>query len=88
MDGFANPEGLEALGDNFFRTTSSAGDPISGAGVGNGNGVVVGNQLESSNVDITQEFAQLIIAQRAFSANARTITVAEEILEELTNLVR
>ncbi len=85
---FSNVEGLEALGENYFSATTSSGVTQIGTGLSNGRGTVIGSQLESSNVDITQEFAQLIVAQRAFSANARTITVAEEILEELTNLIR
>ena len=47
-----------------------------------------GGQLERSNVDIAHEFTQLIVAQRGFSANARTITVSDEMLEELTNIIR
>ncbi len=46
------------------------------------------NQLESSNVEIAREFTQLIVAQRGFSANARTITVSDEVLAELTSIIR
>ena len=85
---FSNVDGLEAIGDNYFQANSSSGIAQIGGGQSGGRGTVIGAQLESANVDITQEFAQLIVAQRAFSANARTITVAEEILDELTSLVR
>jgi len=88
MGSFSNVDGLEAVGDNYFEATSSSGIPQIGAAQAGGRGTIIGSQLESANVDITQEFAQLIIAQRAFSANARTITVAEEVLDELTSLVR
>ena len=85
---FSNIDGLEAVGDNYYQATNASGVASIGSAQSGGRGTVVGAQLESSNVDITQEFAQLIVAQRAFSANARTITVADEILDELTNLVR
>lgn len=85
---FSNVDGLEAIGDNYFLETSGSGIAQIGTGQAGARGTVIGAQLEAANVDITQEFAQLIVAQRAFSANARTITVAEEILDELTSLVR
>ncbi|MEM7454258.1 MAG: flagellar hook-basal body complex protein [Planctomycetota bacterium] len=85
---FANPRGLDGLGGNYFRETENSGAASIGSGLSGGRGQVVGNQLEASNVDIAHEFTQLIVAQRGFSANARTITVADEILEELTNIVR
>lgn len=86
--GFSNVEGLEAVGNNYFQSSTNSGVTLVGEGQSNGLGSVIGSQLETSNVDITDEFTKLVIAQRAFSANARTITVAEEVLEELTNLVR
>ena len=85
---FANPHGLEGLGNNFFRATPSSGTAEFGSGQTGGRGVVRSGQLEKSNVDIALEFTQLIVAQRGFSANARTITVTDEILEELTSLLR
>ena len=83
-----NVDGLQAIGDNYYQTTTASGTVQIGAAESGGRGGVVSSQLETSNVDITLEFATLIVAQRAFSANARTITVADEILDELTNLVR
>jgi flagellar hook protein FlgE len=85
---FSNQSALSPLGGNFFQQSLASGNASIGTGLGGGRGQVVGGQLESSNVDIAQEFTQLIVAQRGFSANARTVTVAEEILEELTNLIR
>jgi flagellar hook protein FlgE len=86
--GFSNNKGLNPLGQNFYRETPSSGPASIGAGAEASRGSVVGGQLESSNVDIALEFTQLIIAQRGFSANSRSITVASEMLEELTNIVR
>ena len=85
---FANEEALNAEGGSYFTETSNSGSASIGTGLTSGRGQVIGNQLETSNVDIAQEFTQLIVAQRGFSANARTITVADEILEELTNIIR
>lgn len=85
---FRNAGALNPVGNNQFQQTISAGTPLVGEGNTNGRGGVVGGQLESSNVDVAQEFTQLIVAQRGFSANARTITVADEMLEELTNIIR
>lgn len=85
---FQNQNGLTSEGNNFYRGTPASGTAEVGAARTGGRGGVLTGQLESSNVDIAVEFTRLIIAQRGFSANARTITVADEILEELTNIVR
>ena len=85
---FANDGGLDGLGGNYFRESLNSGTASIGSALTGGRGQVIGNQLENSNVDIAQEFTQLIVAQRGFSANARTITVADQVLEELTNLIR
>lgn len=84
---FPNVGGLEATGQNFFRETVNSGTASLEVGVGNG-GVIRSGQLESSNVDVAFEFTQLIVAQRGYSANARTISVANEVLQELTSLLR
>ncbi|MEM0924891.1 MAG: flagellar hook-basal body complex protein, partial [Planctomycetota bacterium] len=85
---FSNPSALDAIGSNYFLRSISSGDAVIGTGASGGRGEVMGGQLERSNVDIAQEFTQLIVAQRGFSANARTITVSDEMLEELTNIIR
>jgi flagellar hook protein FlgE len=85
---FANPKGLIAVGNSLFERTLNSGEPELGiAGAGN-RGEVRSGSLESSNVDIAFEFTRLIVAQRGFAANARTVTVADEMLEELTNIIR
>ena len=83
---FSNQQGLENLGDNYYGQTANSGTPDIGVGAANGRGAVRGEHLESSNVDVALEFTQLIIAQRGFSANARSITVATEVLQELNNI--
>ncbi len=85
---FQNPKGLVAIGDNLFTQSLNSGDPELGAAGTGSRGQIRGGQLESSNVDIAFEFTRLIVAQRGFSANARTITVSDEVLEELTNIIR
>lgn len=85
---FRNPNGLSAVGNLTFESTLNSGTVELGIAGSNGRGTVRGGQLESSNVDVAYEFTQLIVAQRGFSANARTITVADEVLEELTNIIR
>ncbi len=85
---FANANGLEGRGGNFYQESVNSGAASIGSGLTGARGQVIGNQLEGSNVDLALEFTRLIVAQRGFSANARTITVSDEILEELTNIVR
>lgn len=85
---FGNPDGLKSAGNNFYEGSLASGQPNVGTALSGGRGSIVSQQLEGSNVDLTAEFTRLIIAQRGFSANARTITVTDEVLEELTNLIR
>jgi len=85
---FSNPEGLNRDGDNLFSLTSNSGSPVIGGGGSGDRGSVKQGTLESSNVDVALEFTRLIIAQRGFSVNARTVTVASEVLQELSNIIR
>ncbi len=85
---FRNPAGLLSQGDNQYVSSLNSGPVDIGAGLTGGRGSVVNGQLESSNVEIAEEFTRLIIAQRGFQANSRTITVTDEVLEELNNLIR
>lgn len=85
---FQNPGGLSSSGDNNFQTSLNSGTPQIGTAASGRRGNISGAQLEASNVEIAQEFTKLIVAQRGFSANARTVTVSDEVLEELTSLIR
>jgi flagellar hook protein FlgE len=85
---FRNPQGLTSEGNNYFAASIASGLPQSGAGQMNGRGEVISGNLEQSNVDVAFEFTQLIVAQRGFSANARSVTVTDNVLQELTNIVR
>ena len=85
---FVNNQGLEGVGGNFYVSSSNSGVAQIGPALSGGGGEIRGGQLETSNVDVALEFTQLIVAQRGFSANARSITVASEVLEELNGIVR
>ncbi|MCL2146267.1 MAG: flagellar hook-basal body complex protein [Synergistaceae bacterium] len=85
---FANPNGLERVGNTAFRESANSGMAQIGAPMEGGAGEVIGNNLEMSNVDIAEEFTRLILAQRGFQANARVVTVSDGMLEELVNLKR
>lgn len=92
----ANPAGLEKVGGNLYRLTPNAtadGAPEDYAAslandVGRGTGAIISGQLEMSNVDLTSEFTEMIVAQRGFQANSRIITTSDEVLQEVVNLKR
>jgi len=83
-----NPDTLISAGNNNFRTGVGTAVPVIGLSATGGRGTIVGGALESSNVDIAEEFTKLIIYQRAYSANARVITTTDEISQETINLKR
>ena len=85
---FDNPYGLEGVGNSYFKTTANSGDPKLCQAGENGTGALKTSSLEMSNVDISTEFADMIVTQRGFQANSRIITVSDSILEELVNLKR
>ncbi len=85
---FVNPAGLEKAGSSSYRATFNSGNAEVGAPGSDGLGSLSSGALEMSNVDLSQEFTNLIVAQRGFQANARIITTSDEVLQELTNLKR
>jgi flagellar hook protein FlgE len=85
---FVNPAGLEKAGGSAYRASANSGEAVIGAANENGLGSMSSGALEMSNVDLSQEFTNLIVAQRGFQANARIITTSDEVLQELTNLKR
>ena len=68
------------LGSNRFGESASAGIANVGTAGTGGRGTLIGSSLEQSNVDIAQEFTQMILAQRGYQANSKSITVADELL--------
>jgi flagellar hook protein FlgE len=85
---FTNPAGLEKAGGSSYVATANSGNVQLGAAGDPGIGTLAGGSLEMSNVDLSQEFTNLIVAQRGFQANARIITTSDEVLQELGNLKR
>ncbi|MEC2076973.1 flagellar basal body rod protein FlgG [Metabacillus fastidiosus] len=101
---FENPEGLEKAGSNLFKQTTNSGTafafltalpapipPVAGQAVlpgSAGSGTIVAGALEMSNVDLSEEFTEMIVAQRGFQSNTKIITTSDEILQELMGLKR
>ncbi|GEK32557.1 flagellar basal body rod protein FlgG [Kurthia sibirica] len=86
---FSNPEGLTKTGGNYFAVSNNSGEPSASKTAGSdGNGTIESGFIEMSNVDLSEEFTEMIVAQRGFQANSRIITTSDEILQELVNLKR
>jgi flagellar hook protein FlgE len=85
---FENPGGLEKAGNSLYVATGASGGAMVGEPGTDGLGTLAGGALEMSNVDLSQEFTNLIVAQRGFQANSRVITTSDEVLNELVNLKR
>ncbi|WP_026485914.1 flagellar hook protein FlgE [Caldanaerobius polysaccharolyticus] len=83
-----NPMGLEKAGDNLYKVTPNSGDPDYGTAGTGGRGVLNPGSLEMSNVDLAQEFTNMIVTQRGYQANARVITASDAMLQDLVNIVR
>ncbi len=88
MAKFANAGGLEKVGSNYYTASANSGEPYLQAGGQAGLGKPISGSLEMSNVDLSEEFTEMIVAQRGFQANTRIITTSDEILQELVNLKR
>ena len=85
---FKNESGLLGVGGGYFVPSANSGDPVLTEAMAGGAGSTIGGALEKSNADVATEFVTLIQAQNGYQANARTITVANQILQELANLIR
>jgi len=83
---FANPNGLQQLGNNMWAETSSSGNPLVGVPSTGSLGVLQSSAVEDSNVDLTAELVNLITAQRVYQANAQTIKAQDAVLQTLVNL--
>ena len=86
MAKFANNEGLATEGGNLFTQTANSGDPIIGTAASGGRGFIQSSALEASNVDLSRALTQLIIIQRGFQANGKTITTSDQLLQTLIGL--
>jgi flagellar hook protein FlgE len=83
---FPNDAGLQNIGGNFYTTSNNSGTASVGAAGQNGAGSIESGELEMSNVNLAQEFTDMIIAQRGFEANSRVITVGDTILSTVVNM--
>ncbi|MCK4546017.1 MAG: flagellar hook-basal body complex protein [Candidatus Eisenbacteria sp.] len=85
---FKNPEGLVRAGGNLYEISPNSGHAMVGAAGETISAKIVSKSLEMSNVDLSEEFVRMIVAQRGFQANARVITTGDEMLTDLMNLKR
>ncbi len=85
---FENPSGLEQMGGTLFAVSGNSGEAHIGAPLSQGLGKIIPSSLEMSNVDLSEEFTDMIVTQRGFQANSRIITTSDEMLQELVNLKR
>ncbi len=93
---FKNAEGLQKLGKNLYTTSSNSGQPVIRSGIGaeekfdnsKGYGDVLNGVLEMSNVELTEQFTEMIVTTRAFQASSKMISTGDEILQEIINLKR
>ncbi len=88
MASFNNPSGLQKAGNSSFRVAQNSGEPMIGVAGAGGRGILSSGALEMSNVDLSEEFTSLIVAQRGFQANSRVISASDELLGDLVNLKR
>jgi flagellar hook protein FlgE len=95
MANFKNPEGLAKLGGNLYNKSVNSGDPLIKSGVGTlgednslGYGETIQSMLEMSNVDLAEQFTDMITATRAFQANGKIISTGDEVLQDIINLKR
>lgn len=85
---FNNPGGLLRVGDNMYGVSGNSGGAVLGFALEGSQSFVTSGALEMSNVDLAQEFTNMIVAQRGFQANSRVITNSDEMLQEVVNLKR
>jgi flagellar basal-body rod protein FlgG len=86
---FANPAGLNTLGQNYYQPTTASGEPILGTpGSSEGMGTLLQGFTEQSNVSVVTEFVNLIMSQRAYEANSKVVKAADEMYQEMNNLTK
>lgn len=83
---FRNPQGLQPLGGNVWAGTFDSGDPVIGTPGGGNLGLLQAKSVEESNVDLTQELVNMMVAQRIYQANAQTIKTQDSVMQTLVNL--
>ena len=84
---FNNPSGLVREGNNTYSVSGNSGTAVAGFANEGAAGTINSGALEASNVDLSEQFTRLVVAQRAFQSNARVISTSDEVLQELVNIV-
>lgn len=82
-----NPDTMTAVGNNNFAVSAATAQPAIGAANTGSRGQIIGGALESSTVDISQEFTQLLTVQRSYQANSRVITASDQLLQDAINMI-
>jgi flagellar basal-body rod protein FlgG len=89
LAGFANPGGLNSIGNNIYLATTASGNPIVGTpGSSDGLGTIQQGMLEQANVNVVDEFVNMILAQRSYESNSRVVKAADEMLQGLNQLAQ
>jgi flagellar basal-body rod protein FlgG len=88
LTNFINPNGLTSLGLNLYQQSLASGDPIEGTPGQTGLGTIAQSSLEMSNVDMASEMVNMIVGQRAYEANSKTIQTVDQMLQLVNNLKR
>ena len=84
---FANPGGLNSIGNNLFTPTDASGDPTAGnPGGQEGLGTLMPGYVEGSNVSVVEEFINMIVSQRAYDANSKVVKAADEMYQQINNI--
>ena len=86
LTNFADPQGLQQIGDNAWTETYESGQPLRGAAGTSSFGQIQSGALEASNVDLTQELVNMITAQRDFQANAQVISTSDQVTQSIINI--
>jgi flagellar hook protein FlgE len=84
---FTNPEGLEKIGSNLYAVSANSGNYTTVVAGSGGSGSLSSGTLEMSNVDLAEQFSNMMISQRAYQANSKVISTADEMLQSLINMV-
>jgi|HubBroStandDraft_5_1064220.scaffolds.fasta_scaffold17234_2 flagellar hook protein FlgE len=85
--GFANPQGLSQMGNNDLQATFASGSAVIGQAGAGGNGSITGGAIEESNVNLSTEFANMIVAQQGYEANAKVLTTMDQVSQATIQLI-
>jgi len=86
--GFANVQGLQQTGNNDYQTTFASGNAVVGQAGAGGNGTIVGGAVEESNVNLSTEFANMIVAQQGYEANAKALTTMDQVSQATIQMIQ